>query len=78
MFYIINCREFWAFICLKICEILITLDKSVINLSRGTNPSFKIYIYIKKNITKAKRRDIPLFLLKTLYWFHEIAEEEKG
>ena len=41
-FYIINCREFLAFICLKICEILITLDKSVINLSRGTNLSFKI------------------------------------
>jgi len=42
MFYIINCREFLAFICFKICEILITLDKSVINLSRGTNSSFKI------------------------------------
>jgi hypothetical protein len=40
MFYIINCREFLAFICLEICEILVTLDKGVINLSRGTNTSF--------------------------------------
>jgi hypothetical protein len=54
MFYIINCREFLAFICLKICEILITLDKSVINLSRGTNPSFKMYI--KKEYNKSEAR----------------------
>jgi hypothetical protein len=54
MFYIINYREFLAFICLKICEILITLNKSVIKLSCGTNPSFKISEKIKYNKSEAQ------------------------